>query len=127
MEKYLSHILYLTVRIDDILITGRNRDEHLANLKETFRIIKACGLRLKKEKCIFFAPEIEYLGYCINSEGTSPVESKITPILNLPTPTNITQLKSFLGALNFYHRHLPNSSHLLELLHKLLGRDTLWH
>ena len=127
MEKRLSLIPYLTVRIDDILITDRNRDEHLANLQETLRIIKACGLRLKKEKCVFFAPEIEYLGYCINSEGVSPVEPKITPILNLPIPTNITQLKLFLGALNFYHRHLPNSSHVLEPLHKLLRKDTSWH
>ena len=82
---------------------------------------------IEKREMYFFAPKIEYLGYCINIEGVSPVESKITPILNLPAPTNMTQLKSFLGALNFYHRLLPNSSHVLEPLHKLPRKDTSWH
>ena len=42
-----------------------------------------------------------------------------------PTPTNTTQVKSFLGMLNYYHRHLPNLAHLLEPLH-LLRKNTQW-
>ena len=54
-------------------------------------------MRLKKEKCVFLTPRVEYLGHLIDSEGLHPTLTKVRAILNAPSPTNVTQLKSFLG------------------------------
>ena len=43
-----------------------------------------------------------------------------------PTPTNVTELKSFLGLLNYYHKFLPDLATLLAPLHQLLRKDTKW-
>ena len=41
-------------------------------------------------------------------------------------PKNVTELKSFLSLINYYQRHSQNSSSLLEQLHCLLRKETLW-
>ena len=73
------------------------------------------------------APEITYLGFCINQEGISPVDEKIKPILEALVPQNVTQLKSFLRMLNYYHHHIPNMADILEPLHCLLRKNCTWN
>ena len=125
--KMRSHVPFTTVRVDDILISGRNDAEHLKNLTEVLQILSANGLRLKREKCVFMAPEVTYLGFRINQEGVSVVDEKIKPILEAPVPQNVTQLKSFLGMLNYYHCHIPKMADILEKLHCLLQKNCTWN
>ena len=123
MDKRLSHIPFVKVRVDDILISGVNDDEHLRNLSLVLKILKESGLRVKQKKCGFMTSEVIYLGFRINKHGVVPLEEKIRPILEAPAPENVTQLKSFLGMLNDYHRHLPQIADVLEPMHELLRID----
>ena len=126
MDKKLSHIPFVRVRVDDILITGVNDDEHLNNLSLVLKILKDCGLRLKQNKCEFMVSDVVYLGFKINKHGVIPLGEKIHPIIKAPIPENVTQLKSFLGMLNYYHRYLPQIANVLEPLHELLRKDVKW-
>ncbi|VDH93546.1 Hypothetical predicted protein [Mytilus galloprovincialis] len=72
------------------------------------------------------AEEVVYLGFKINKHGIYPVESKVEAIDKAPSPTNVTELKAYLGMLNYYNRFLANLSHLLKPLHVLLQKDTKW-
>ena len=65
-----------------------------------------------------------YLGFLINSKGVAPVKAKLDPVLKMPPPTNVTELKSFLGMVNYYHRHMPNLAESLEPLHQLLRKGS---
>ena len=67
-----------------------------------------------------------YLGFSISKDGAKPLEEKVKPIVDAPSPQNVTQLKSFLGMINYYHRHLPNMADTLEPLHILLRKDMKW-
>ena len=58
MEKRLSHIPFTSVRVDDILVSGRSDAEHLSNLKAVLQVIEDCGLRLKHSKCVFMTSEV---------------------------------------------------------------------
>ena len=58
------------------------------------------------------ASEVTYLGFRINKIGVNPLPEKVADLLNAETLTNTTQLKSFLGMLNYYHGHLPNLAHI---------------
>ena len=111
---------------DDILVTGVSKEEHLDNLKRVFGRLEQAGFRLKRQKCAFLLPSIEYLGHIITAEGTKPNNQKVKAIMNAPTPTDVSQLKLFLGLINYYGKFLPNLSTVLALLHWLLRKQLKW-
>ena len=71
MEKCLSHVRLTVLRMEEILISGKNDHEHFQNLESVLDIVKKCGLRLKKEKFVFMTCEVTYLGFQINKNGVS--------------------------------------------------------
>ena len=66
METLLQGLPQVCVYLDDILATGRSHQEHMANLEEVLKHLEEPGMRLKKEKCAFLMPEVEYLGHRIS-------------------------------------------------------------
>ena len=112
--------------LDNILITGPNTEEHLDNIEKVLGRLSDAGLRLKAEKCQFMKPVLECLWHRIDAEGFHPVDAKVKAIKEAPTPTNPSELKSFLGMLNFYGTFMPDLSSTLEPLHELLRKDICW-
>lgn len=88
--------------------------------------LSQAGLRLRQEKCCFLQPEVIYCGYGISGEGVYPVAAKFDAIKDAPTPKDVTQLRAFLGMLNYYHRFLPDVATILEPLHELLRKGRTW-
>ena len=78
------------------------------------KVFKNCGLTLKQKKYEFMSDEVSYLDFIINKDGISSNADKIRDLLKAIIPENVTQLKSFLGLLNYYHRHLSNLANTLE-------------
>ena len=126
MENLLSDLHHVSVYLDDILVTGSDESDHLHNLHLVLQRLDEAGLTLKKSKCKFAVPTVKYLGHVIDEHGLHPSESKVRVIRDAPTPTNVTELKSFLGLLNYYHKFLPDLATLLAPLHQLLRKDTKW-
>uniref|UniRef100_A0A8C6WE53 ribonuclease H n=1 Tax=Neogobius melanostomus TaxID=47308 RepID=A0A8C6WE53_9GOBI len=126
MEGLVAGIPNVTVYLDDILLTGRSDQEHLETLSEVLRRLQEAGLRLKRNKCAFMEREGEFLGHKVDASGLHPLPNKVMAIEQAPAPTNVTELKSYLGLLNYYNRFLPNLSTLLAPLHRLLRKDTPW-
>ena len=126
MEGLLQGIEHVTVYIDDILVTGRTEEEHLQNLEEVISRLEKAGIRLKKSKCAFMLPSIEYLGHTISAEGLHPTSEKIKAIQDAPTPRDVSQLRSFLGLLNYYSKFLPHLSSMLAPLYQLLQKTKSW-
>ena len=77
IEKRLSGIPYTIVRVDDILISGRNDREHLENVSRVLEVLHKNGLRLKESKCFFMKDEVTYLGFKINREGVHVLQDKV--------------------------------------------------
>ena len=69
---------------------------------------------------------MEYLGHNISAEGLRPTNEKIRAITEAPVPKDTTQLRAFLGLLNYYEKFLKNLSNLLAPLYKLLEKKTCW-
>ncbi|VDI84208.1 Hypothetical predicted protein [Mytilus galloprovincialis] len=123
-ETLVQCISNVLVRVDDILITGKAREEHLRSLSEVLSRFKRIGIRLKKQKCVFMAEEVAYFRFDKNKHGIYPVESKVEAINKAPSPTKVTELKAYLGILNNFNRFSANLFHLLKPLH--LQKDTKW-
>ena len=89
-------------RVDDILVSGRDDEEHLNNVNVVLTLLKNAGLRLKLAKCMFMQPSVEYLGYRIDAPGLQAIEKKVEAICDVPAPKDKNQLRSFLGCVNYY-------------------------
>lgn len=96
METILQDLPHVCVYLDDILVTGPSEQEHLATLEEVLCRLDTAGVRLKRKKCAFMRPSIEYLGHRISAEGLQPTDSKMKALKDAPVPANVSQLKSFL-------------------------------
>ncbi|KAF4090749.1 hypothetical protein AMELA_G00055870, partial [Ameiurus melas] len=126
MDTILQGIPHVAAYLDDILITGATEDRHIENLEQVLKRLSDAGLRLKRGKCVFMAPSVTYLGHTITAEGLRPVEDKVRAIKDAPSPKNVTELRSFLGMVNYYWKFLQDLSKVLAPLHKLLHNDTKW-
>ena len=115
----------VVVYIDNVLISGPTIDEHLKSL-EVLKRMKEAGLKLHQDKCSFVSPSVTYLGYKIDAEGLHPLPEKIEAIVEAPSPTNVTRLKSYLGLRSYYSRFLPNLTFTLSPLYRLLRRNVKW-
>eukprot|EP00118_Oscarella_pearsei_P024265 m.302821 g.302821 ORF g.302821 m.302821 type:complete len:188 (+) comp40828_c0_seq6:152-715(+) len=83
MDQILHGLKGVVCYLDDILVTGKNDEEHLANLKAVFEKLKHHGIRLKRSKCSFMADAVDYLGYRIDVTGllkTGSHSESATPI-----------------------------------------------
>ena len=127
MEQVLQGMPMVAVYLDDILVTGTSYDEARRNLHAVLQRLQDAGLTLKLEKCEFMQDSVVYLGHKLDAEGIRPTEEKTTAIQNAPAPTNVSELRSYLGMVNHYHPFLPNISAVLAPLHELLHKDTHWH
>lgn len=114
------------VRIDDILVAGKTRDEHLTTLRTVLQRLKEAGAKLKKKKCVFMATEVIYLGLKIDQTGIQPVPEKVKAIQEMPQPTDVKQLQAYLGMVNYYSRFLPQLSTVLAPLYALLQKGVKW-
>ena len=90
MERVLHGIPNIIAYIDDILVTGASDKEHLETLEEVLSKLAASGMRLKRSRCVFMVPSVEYLGHHISTEGIHPTEDKKRAILEAPVPQNVT-------------------------------------
>ena len=126
MDAILQGIPQVACYIDDIIVTGKDDNDHLSNLQQVFQRLQENGLRLKQSKCELMKDSIEYLGYRIDAQGLHPVSTKVEAIINAPPPTNQQQLKSFLGLLSYYGKFIPNMATLTHFLNHLLHNDTEW-
>ena len=66
-------------RVDDILISGKNYQEHLIHLNEVLARLESTDLRLKLGKCKFMQPTVEYLGYQVDAQGIHAIEKRSKP------------------------------------------------
>ncbi len=126
MEGLLRDIPNTAVYIDDILITGKTEQEHLQNLEKVLSILEDEGFTLKEEKCEFLTDEVQYLGHIISAEGVRPAKAKTRAILDAPAPNNVSQLRSFLGMVNYYGKFMSNLSTKLAPLYQLLKKKANW-
>ena len=126
METLLQGLPGVCIYLDDILIIGKTDQEHLNNLSAVLQRLSAAGMKLKPEKCFSCCRRLNT--WDIPSQIKEPTTQKVRAIVEAPRPTNVSQLKSFLGLLNYYEKFLPNvnlSTHLAPL-YTLLQKQSPW-
>ena len=122
MSDLMRDLEYVRAYIDDIAIfTCASWEDHVEKIDIVLQRLKDTGLKVNGLKSHFGMPEVEYLGYMLTREGIKPVQKKVQGIIDIAPPKNIKQLRSFLGAVNYYRDMWIRRSHILEPLTKLLS------
>ncbi|XP_055619547.1 uncharacterized protein K02A2.6-like [Toxorhynchites rutilus septentrionalis] len=123
MDQVLEGLGNVFCYLDDVLIAGSNYEKCKKNLRLVLERLSKANIKINFEKCKFFVKELVYLGHIISEKGLSPCEDKISTIKKAKEPTNIAELKSFLGLINYYNKFIPHLSFKLHQLHNLLRKD----
>ncbi|XP_057202332.1 uncharacterized protein K02A2.6 [Triplophysa rosa] len=128
MEQVLQGCPGTQCYLDDIIVTGKNDCNHLENLTRVLQRLEEYGLRARRDKCEFFKSTITYCGHEIDAKGLHKCHDKLKAVAEAPQPKDISQLRSFLGFVNYYNRFLPNLANVLHPLHALLrtGKKWMW-
>ena len=98
--------------------SGKNKQEHDQRLEQVLQCLKYISSNL------FSQTEVEYLGHCVDSTGIHPTE-KVKAIKDAPVPTDASQLRAFIGLMNYYGKFIPHISTQLASLYELLEKDQI--
>ena len=112
--------------LDDILVSGATKEEHLHNLEMVLQWLEQYNIHAKKAKRAFMCDAVEYLGHRVDADGLHTLSSKIKAIQDAPHPQNVQELRSFLGLLHYFGKFLPNLATLLHPLNALLKTGSKW-
>ncbi|WVZ77328.1 LOW QUALITY PROTEIN: hypothetical protein U9M48_025207 [Paspalum notatum var. saurae] len=114
------------VFVDDILVYSKTLEEHVQHLQEVFQILSQHQLFLKRSKCSFATQSLEYLGHIISGAGVSTDPSKIEAIANWSVPTDLKQLRGFLGLSGYYRKFIRHYGIISRPLYDLLKKNTIF-
>ena len=99
---------FMQVYIDDVVVKSESKDNHLDNLRLSFKRIRTHGLKMNSLICAFGVITGELLGFVIHQKGVEVDKSKAKDILETTPPKNMKQLQSLFGKVNFLKRFISN-------------------
>ncbi|CAB0033680.1 unnamed protein product [Trichogramma brassicae] len=120
MNYLLRDLDFVRCYQDDILVLSASHEQHQQHLRELLTILKRARLFVNWEKCQIGRSEVVFAGYLISEHGFKPPAAKVEAIARFPKPSDSTQLRRFIGMLNFYRRCLPHAAELMSPLTDLL-------
>jgi hypothetical protein len=122
MSELMATLEFVRTYLDDLLcITKGDLEDHLAKLKKVLTKLQDAGLKVNADKSKFCALETEYLGYILTRDGIKPQPNKVQAILALNPPTNVKELRRFLGMVQYYRDLWAKRSEMLAPLTDLVG------
>ena len=123
MENLLRDLLEeIVVYIDDILVTNHDWKSHLILLDKVLVKLEDAGFLVDPRKCEWAVQEMDFLGHWMTPSRIKPRKKKVDAIICMERLQNRTQLRSFLGMVNYYHDMWPQQTHILVPLSELTGK-----
>jgi hypothetical protein len=120
MDDSLRGLEFCFAYLDDILVFSRSLEEHEQHLRALFTQLQRYGI-INPAKCIFRAIEVNFLGYNVSTEGSQPLQERVAHLQDCHPTKTASQLRRFLGMLNFYRRFLPHAAATQAPLHDALS------
>jgi RNase H-like domain found in reverse transcriptase/Reverse transcriptase (RNA-dependent DNA polymerase)/Integrase zinc binding domain/Chromo (CHRromatin Organisation MOdifier) domain len=126
LREYLD--LFVVAYLDDILIFSKTFEEHQQHVEQVLSALEKAKLLVEPEKCQFHVQRVDFLGYTIEPGRISMQEEKVQAIKDWPTPQNVTDVRAFVGYVNFYRRFIKGFGGVAAPLTNLTGgkREFEW-
>ena len=107
---------------DMIVITKGTMSEHFEQVSDVLQELDNNGYKASLRKSKFFQKEVEWCGFCISDDGVKPKNSRVEAIQAIKPPKTPTEVRSFLGSVQYLMRHIPNLTEKTEPLRQLLQK-----
>ncbi|KAE8708553.1 Detected protein of unknown function [Hibiscus syriacus] len=117
---------FMVVYLDDIVVYSNSIGEHVYHLRIVFKILRENELYVKKEKCTFTTEEVHFLGHVIGHGKLLMDRNKIKAITEWEPTTKVSEMRSFLGLVNYYRRFIQGYSAQASPLTDLLKKGKAW-
>ena len=121
MDQVFRGLDFCYVYVDNLLVARKSPEEHLLQLRQVFERLRQYSLTINVAESSFGQIEWTFLSHKTTAKGVLPLPKKVSAIKQFPKPSSVTQLRRFLGLINFYHRFILNCAHLLHPLHLFLS------
>ncbi|KAL4022826.1 hypothetical protein IC575_016572 [Cucumis melo] len=115
---------FVIVFIDDILIYSKTEAEHEEHLHQVLETLRANKLYAKFSKCEFWLKKVTFLDHVVSSEGVSVDPAKIETVTNWPRPSTVSEIRSFLGLVDYYRRFVEDFSRIASPMTQLTRKGT---
>jgi hypothetical protein len=120
-REYLDK--FIQVFIDNILIYSRTIEGHEEHLRLILQCLREHKLYGKLSKCSFYQSKIHYLGHVISGEGIVVDLAKVKAIMEWPVPTNVLEVRSFMGLAGYYQRFVKGFSNIANPITELQKKN----
>ena len=124
MERLLKDIDGIEVYLDDIACFSNDWPSHVNLLRQVLTRLQDSGFSVVPSKCDWAVEETDFLGHWITPVGLKPWSKKVSAIAAMQPPKTITQVRSFIGLVNYYRDMWPRRAHILAPLTKLTGKGS---
>ena len=113
---------------DDILIfTKGDVTDHKKKIRQVLNRLRERGITLNKNKCQFIKQRLEFAGHIWTTEGVQVDKNRIEAIRGVVQPKNVSEIRSFLGMMNYVARFIPNLATKAAPLRSLTKKGQKWH
>jgi hypothetical protein len=126
MDQVLEGVDFLKCYIDDVLVHSKGLLQHLAHLEELFKRLHEVNMKIHPKKCEFAVTSVVYLGHRILPNCIMAHWAKVVAILEMPNPTDVHILRSFIRLCNYYRIYVQDFSTIAHPLYALLKKHVGW-
>jgi len=100
--------------------------QHLGHLGELFKRLHEVNMKIHPKKCEFIVTSVIYLGHRILPNGSMAHWAKVVAILEMPNPTDVHTLRSFIELCNYYRIYVQDFNTIAHPLYALSKKDVVW-
>ena len=131
VQELISRGAQMEAHIDDVSLGTNTQEDHLILLNEFFAVCQENHTRLKLENCEFMQETMQYLGFDGGYGWPTPAASKAKPLMDANVrhkdpKKGLHDVRSFIGACNFYRRHIKHFTYTSAILTDLIKKSTTW-